>query len=349
MSQESDQQVDRRGFLKAALATAVATTTVGVGAAAMRLNATQPTIISTTGPTAPVMAAVQLPPATTPESELFTRLASSQAENMRLQAALDAANRQLAAVQQSNGSTQAAQEAVQIELAQANQQVSVLAGLVALYEQLDAVNVEGALDAGLTAVSEGLTNLFAEIPTLEASMAAGQLALAEVEAHLPVLANGQAWLENHRQKLAGYFQSIELILAEVAENAGPFLQMVNDWFANLRKWLPFGLGETAANVMQSITTLLLEIPGTVSGLETNVSQPLQVWLAPDAQNEIALSKNMIKPLRDEVLVKTGETLSKARTMEAVYQEQLRIPTQTAVASRTVLHNLIAEYRQQNQV
>jgi hypothetical protein len=60
---------------------------------------------------------------------------------------------------------------------------------------------------------------------------------------------------------------------EVVEAAGPFLQMINDWFAGIKKWLPFGMGETAVTVMQSITTLLIETPANVTGLNTNISQP----------------------------------------------------------------------------
>jgi hypothetical protein len=180
-------------------------------------------------------------------------------------------------------------------------------------------------------------------------MTAGTLALAQVESHLPVLANGRAWLDGHLSKLDIYFRQIESLLMDAVEAVGPFLQMVNDWFAGVKKWLPFGIGETAVTIMQSITTLLIETPSTVTGLNTNIAQPLDVWLARDEQNEIALSKTLVKPLREGLLVKTNEAVAKARDVETTYTTNLKEPVGTAVARQQTLRTLITDYRQQHQV
>ncbi|HUM71216.1 MAG TPA: hypothetical protein PLK31_20490, partial [Chloroflexota bacterium] len=303
--------------------------------------------ITASPPVAPV---VSLPPlAANASAESFTQLASAQAEIIRLQAALDAANRQIEALSQPDSSAIAAQETLRTELASANERVSVLAGLVALYEQLDGVDLGTALDNGMSAVSNALTNLLNDVPSLEESMAAGTLALAEVESHLPVLANGRAWLDAHLNKLDGYFHQIENLLMDAVEAAGAFMQMVNEWFAGIKKWLPFGIGEKATTIMQSITTLLLETPATITGLNANLAQPLDVWLARDEQNEIALNKKLVRPLRDDLMVKTTAALSKAKGVESVYAASLQEPVGTAVARQQTLRTLIADYRQQHRI
>ncbi|MBX3059645.1 MAG: hypothetical protein KF770_24600 [Anaerolineae bacterium] len=348
MAEYQESEVSRRGFLLGMGVTAVAATTVGAGAALLKgSQQAAVTTITTLPPAAPV---VSLPPlAANAGAESFTQLATAQAEIIRLQAALDAANRQIEALSQPDSGAIAAQETLRTELASANERVSVLAGLVALYEQLDGVDLGAALDNGLTAVSGALTNLLDDIPSLEASMAAGTLALAEVENHLPVLANGRAWLDAHLNKLDGYFHQIEKLLMDVVERAGAFVQMVNEWFAGVKKWLPFGIGEKATTIMQSITTLLLETPATITGLNANLAQPLDVWLARDEQNEIALNKKLVKPLRDDLMVKTTVALSKAKGVESVYAVNLQEPVGTAVARQQTLRTLIADYRQQHQV
>lgn len=348
MAEYQESEVSRRGFLLGMGVTAVAATTVGAGAAL--LKGSQQAAVTTITTSPPAAPAISLPPlAANASAESFSQLAAAQAEIIRLQAALDAANRQVEALSQPDGSAIAAQETVRTELASANERVGVLAGLVALYEQLDEVDLGATVDNGLTAVSDALSNLLNDVPSLEESMAASTLALAEVENHLPVLANGRAWLDAHLNKLDLYFHQIENLLMDAVEAAGAFMQMVNDWFAGIKKWLPFGIGEKATTIMQSITTLLLETPATITGLNANLAQPLDVWLARDEQNEIALSTKLVKPLRDDLMVKTTTALSKAREMETTYTANLKEPVGTAVARQQTLRALITEYRQQHQV
>lgn len=348
MGAANQQEVSRRGFLKAAAVTAVAATTAGTGAAVIKqANQAAPTTITTAPAAAPTLA---VPPLNGSSStEAFAQLASIQAENMRLQAALDAANRQLAGLQAHGENTMSANQMFQTELATANERVSVLAGLVALYEQLDGVDLDAVLENGLTAVNNSLTNLIDDIPTLEEGLAAGQLALAEVEDHIPVLENGRAWLDGHLGKLETYFHQIEFLLQEAVEAAGPFLEMVNEWFAGIKKWLPFGIGQKAATIMQSITTLIVETPGTVSGIHANVAQPMDVWLAKDEQNEVKLKSKLIKPMRETVMAKTNETLTKARDVDEIYSVNLKEPVQTAVANKQTIRELITTYREQHQI
>lgn len=349
MAEYPENEVSRRGFLKAAALTAVAATATGAGAAALRqASPPGPAAISVAAPPASTFT---LPPITpnTAAIDSFAQLAAVQADNMRLQAALDAANRQLAVLQQYDANSLAANEAVQIELAATNERVTLLAGLVALYEQLDEIDLDAALDNGMAAVAGAINNLLNDVPSLEQSLAAGTLALGQVEGHLPVLANGRAWLDGHLGKLDLYFRQIESLLMDAVEAAGPFLQMLNEWFAGVKKWLPFGIGQTAVTVMQSITALLIETPATVTGLNSNLAQPLDVWLARDEQNEIALSKILVKPLRDDLMVKTNSALAKAQEIGTTYAANLQEPVGTAVAHKQSLRTLITDYRQQHQV
>lgn len=347
MTNQNEPQIGRRGFLKAITVTGAAAVVTGAGAALLKQNPNTAATINTVS-SAPITAPTAVT-VSAPQNDLLAQLASIQAENMRLQAALDAANRQLETLQLSSQDTSAATESLNVQLGEANAQIGVLAGLVALYEQLDGVNLENAVENGLTAVSDTLTNLLDDIPTLEEGIQAGHLALAEVENNIPLLENGRTWLENHISKLDAYFQSIENYLQDAVESAGPFLQMLNDWFESLRKWLPFGIGQKAATVMQSITTLLIETPATISGLDTNISQPLAAWLNKDENGDVLLQKNVVTPIRDNVLTKTTAAVDKAKTLNTAYMAQLQEPVQTAVMNKQAIRTLIAQYREQHQL
>ncbi|MCP4419175.1 MAG: twin-arginine translocation signal domain-containing protein [Chloroflexi bacterium] len=345
MTTQNDQEVSRRKFLKAATLTAVAATATGAGAALYNQALPQNPIITSVSnnTTEAVATAVSTTDISAP-SDLFTRLATSQAENVRLQAALDAAQSQLSNLQQNNQTVNSNSEAIAVELGQANEQIGILAGLLALYEQLEALDMETAVDNGLNAVSSSIETMLAEMPTLSESVQLGRQALQNFESQMPLLDNGRLWLIDHLGKIERYFQAVEQLLTQTVDRVGPFLQMLNEWFESVKKWLPFGIGQTATNIMQSITVLILETPNTINGLDTNITQPLNIWLGRDQNNETGLHNSLIKPLRDDLMPKADSTVSKVQQMDVTYKTALKEPMETAVANQRAVRNLIAEYR-----
>lgn len=351
--QRDEQNVSRRSFLKAAAVTAMAATTTGAGAAVL-LNKSQQATLADPLVAYSVAPSPDFVPPTVPaatgnaQADLLAQLASVQAENTRLQEALASAQQQLAGLQQANSDTSVASEELAIQLGQANQRVSVLSGLLALYEQLEEVDIGDTVDQGLAAVSTTITDLLNKTPSLSQSIEAGQIALAEFENHIPLLENGRNWLYHHASKLQVYFDAVQSLLEQTVETVGPILEMVNQWFTEIRKWLPFGTGQRAFEIVQSFTNLLTETPHTISGLDTNIVQPLDVWLAgPD--NEKPLQQKLIKPLREQVFVKAHETINQVQHVDVTYKTHLAEPVKAAVDNRRALRGLIADYRQQHQV
>lgn len=350
MTNDEDQVVSRRHFIKAAALTAVAATATGTGAALYNqalASATPATSVSNV--VIPAVSTAVIPPSSTTATDAFTRLAAAQAENVRLQAALEAAQRQLTNLQQNNQTSTDSSQALSVELGQANEQIGILAGLIALYDQWANVDVATAVENGFTHFSGEVETMLAEVPSLAESIQLSRQALENFEIQLPILDNGRLWLIDHLSKIEGYFQVMERLLSEAVERVGPFLQMLNDWFESLRKWLPFGIGQTAATVMVSITDLIMETPNTLNGLDTNITQPLNVWLNRDQNNETALHQTLIKPLRDDLMPKADGVVSKTQQMNETYKTALKEPVETAVASQRVIRSLIAEYRQQHGV
>ncbi len=356
---QHSEAVSRRHFLRNVTITAVAATVTGAGAAAL-LNKDDTVTITTTAPTN-VNPLPTLPPPPVIQNaqtaadlhaaapDMLAQLAESQAENMRLQAALDAAQRELEGLRTTNSTDQSVAEDLRLQLAQAAEEIGILGGLVALYEQLDTVDVSDALENGLTAVSDTIGDMLNHTPMLSESIAIGQQALTEVENHIPLLENGRFWLDGQMDKVAGFYSSVEFVLQNVLESVGSFLDMVENWFADVRKWLPFGIGEKAAEVVDSLSTLVAEVPHTINGLQTNVAQPLDVWLGREADNLPRLHHTLIKPVRENVLVNANEAISHAQRVQTTYQEQVALALETAVGNRNALRQQINDYRIQNQV
>jgi hypothetical protein len=344
-----DDGISRRGFLKSVVATAALATAAGTGAAVL-LDKTKTTTITTIpNVTTYIPPVSSLPAVANPAAanQTLAQLAAIQAENMQLRAALDAAERRVTALTQAQGSDPAF-DILQGQLTEANDRATILSGLVTLYEQLEAVDMETVVAAGLAAVGGPLTGLLDRIPTVQEGLAAGQQALAEFEVEIPLMDNGRRWLASHLQKVSGFYQLVENVLREVVETAGSFLENLGQWFQDVLRWLPFGMGDNAARIVEALTNLLAETPNTINGLHTNLVQPLDVWLDGDGDN-MPLRRRLVKPIREQALQPAGETLSQAQAIQSTYQAQLVEPTQAAASSRQTIRAVISQYRQQHQV
>ena len=357
MTENSDElTVSRRNFMRNLAISAIAATTAGTGAALISGKWKKTTV------SPPVIRELPAVPSAVPAfrsaqtvvtaqndaGELLARLARSQAENMRLQTVLEATQRDLESLVVTNGSNRSATEDLSIQLAGANEQIGILSGLVALYDQLDEVDVTETVQNGLAIVTDSINNLIDQTPVLSEGIELGHQALAEVEGHLPQLEDGRIWMEAQANKLGAFYDTVEVVLQGVLESVGSFLDLVESWFDGVRKWLPFGTDEKAAKVINALSNLVAETPHTINGLDTYIAKPLDVWLARE-EDIPRLQRILINPIREQVLAEANESINRALTVKTTYQDQLALPVETAAANRNAVRQQISNYRQQHQV
>lgn len=357
MTQQHPEGVSRRNFLRFAGITVAAAAATGGGAAWLKRYEKAPVIDTGVNgppayPTAPSFGASPpivsdiIPTLPATGSDVYTQLAAAQAEIVQLRASNDQLMRDLASWQSAEGQTRVERDTLSLELDGARNQLGVLGGLVALYRQLDDADVGGILENGLGAVGEKIGELIGGTPALSAGIDAGEMALGQIESHIPRLDSGRAWVDAQGARLGGFYGEVETRLQQAVERMGDFLALLADWFAGLRKWLPFGVGDKAADVMGALTSLLAETPATISGLDTHVAQPLDVWLS-RIDGEPALERILVRPVRDEVLARARTTVDQAGTVATTWESYLAAPTRAALANRQTLRQQIADYRAQN--
>jgi len=357
MTEKVDERmVSRRNFMRNLAISALAATTAGTSAALIsnewKKTSVSPAIINELQAVPASIPAVRsaqtVISAPRDTSKLLARLARSQAENMRLQAALEATQRDFESLDVTNSGNRSATEDLSIQLAGANEQIGALSGLVALYEMLDEVDVTETMQNGLAFVSDSINDLVDQTPTLSEGIALGQQALVEVEEHLPRLEDGRVWMEAQANKLGAFYDTIEVVLRGVLNSMGSFLDLVENWFSGVRKWLPFGIDDKAATVVNALSELVAETPQTISGLDSYIAKPLDVWLARE-DNSPRLQRTLIKPMREQVLAEASETIKRAESVKSTYQEQLALPIETTLTNRNSVRQQIVNYRQQHQV
>jgi hypothetical protein len=338
----SDEQINRRKFLKAAAVTAVAATATGAGASLLNSQKTQ-----TQPPLTQPISSTPLSQ-TGASADLITQMAALQAENARLQADLELATYRLESQETAVTETDTAVQAMSVELDAANQKIGAMAGLVALYEQLDDVDMATLLQEGLETVSDAISEAVDDLPSLSEGIELGREVLDKLDDHIPLLENGRSWLETQTDKMQRYYTAVEALLETAVDEIGPFLQMFNEWVQKILKWLPFNLGERTSTIMDALTDLLLETPPTLTGLHANVAQPLDVWLS-GSDDQVPLRQNLIVPMQEQVLAKANSMVTKTAQVQTVYEEKMVRRVTTAVAARDQIKTLIQTYRQQHQI
>lgn len=354
MSQQAiESGMDRRTFLKAAAFSAVAASATGAGAAIIAEQ--KEASIPVHPPPIPesVETAVEL---SQDASELLARLASIKAENVRLQAQLQVTQEQLEAARSSQADPgRAATETLQGQLNEANtrigaltDQVGLLGGLVALYEQLEDVDLGAVVDEGLATLGTAVDELAEMVPSVSEGLQAGQQALSDFEEQLPVLEEGRRWLANQLLLVTALYQALELALQNGLEATGAFLRLLSDWFQDILRWLPFGIGRRASEIMAAMTNLLAELPNTTEGLHVNVAQPLDHWLAKEG-DETNLQRQLIKPVRERAIGQASAAMDKAGTLQTAYRSGLSTPVQEAMQRRQAILAQIEQYRGTHQI
>ena len=348
------QEIDRRGFLRAAAAATMAAAAAGTAVALlMEQKQAGPIAVSPPFETLPITSVADPSPEFV---SLSSQMSAVQAENFRLQTQLAAAQGQLELIGRTNDQQYGSEvEAWRLQLDDANSQVAslgaqvtLLAGLVELYEHLDAVDLATVASEGVATVSSILTGVIEEVPAVAEGIQAGRDALEDFEEQIPSLEEGQRWLIEQMDVLNGLYTAVETALQNSVEVAGTFLQKLNQWFQDIQKWLPFGIGDRAATIMNALADLLESVPETIDGAQTRVAGPLDLWLERDGQ-ETRLHKQLIRPVRVSALDRASRTVTQVEALDSIYQSRLAEPVIAATERQRLIREQITTYRQNNLV
>jgi hypothetical protein len=277
-----------------------------------------------------------------------TQLIAAETDNVRLRAELDAAKRRLNALQTATGDRSADLQSMQSELTDSSGRIVVLSGLVALYERLDDVDLGDLVGSGLESVDGLFDELTADLPSVSDGLAAGRAALDEFEEQIPGVEGARLWLVTQFGRLHTFYDLTLDLLRDSVDNVGDFIQMLGDWFADVLRWIPFGSGEKAARVVESLTDLLSETAVTLAYADQNGTRALDQWVKREPETgEVALKGRLLRPLREQALAPAGALVDQAAAVGTTYKTSLAEPVRARLSERESVRQLIAAYRAQH--
>jgi hypothetical protein len=343
--------IDRREFLKAAGLTAVVASTAGT-AAAMLVEQNNKTLL----PPPKIPTAALESSQTGHLSNLVSDLMTAQIENARLRTELQTAERKLElSTRSQDGQEGQVAKTLQSQLDESTsqndaltQRVTVLGGLLALYEQLESVDLSTIAEEGVSSVQELLGDIVDQVPTAQEGLLIGQQAMDQLESEIPALETGRQWLIEQFNVISDRFDGLDLTLKNSVKASGTTLQLLGDWFQSLLKWLPFGIGNSATATMDNINKLVDEILNTEQGLDSKLVTVLDNLLEQDGE-VTALQSQVINPVRDQTIGPAKKVINKTAELQTVLEGDLIEPLTLAANQQKDYRELIAVFKESHQV
>ena len=269
---------------------------------------------------------------------LQTQLNAVLSQKVELTAALSTAQQETADLKTQLTNQQAELEAVNSQLAKSKE-------LIGLYELLDGVNLDAAVEAGLAAVSGGLTTSLGLTPALREGLIKARDLLAEFEQSLPDIQEAMNWVGEQVVILklglyaieAAAQRTVNELLTGLEAAFGGFVKFILDH-------LPFGLGENVKHTLAATQTLLVSLPGVADGLNEKVLGKISPHVNAGAKH---WKRTLVEPIREQALSPAEALLQQLSETNTAFVNALQEPAQTALQQRVDLRKKIAAFRTAN--
>ena len=228
----------------------------------------------------------------------------------------------------------------------AQSRLGVLGGLVALYEQLDALELDELAAAGLREMGEALEGAIARLPLVDRGLEAVEEAVSGLEDSLPSMQDGLSWLLVGVDRLAAGLQETEDALGETVEPLQPLAGKLGAFFSKLLGWVPFGMGRRVERGLNAIGLVLTHIPELVRESGHRIVEPLQEWYG-EGKEGMRIRTRVIDPIREQGMRPAGELTAEMRGMGEKVRDKVALPLAGRLDARRPLREQIARYKQQH--
>lgn len=358
MSQHhEDQSISRRRFLAVIGAASVASGVVGAGWAKRNLP---------TGTTQVVVA----PPAEFEPAQFDTptvepvvknpaelnlaqeQLANAQTRNDELLNLVTQLQDQLSETQSSLTTSEARIIELEASLEDSTKGKAAALGLVALYEQLEDINIRESVQNGLGSMSAAWDEFVDDLPAASEGLVQARVKISEFDTQIPLFQTARTWLAIRLDLMRRENDGLYDVLASISDRVGSLLDMLGGWFDQVRGWVPSRFLDNANQVIASVTTLIAGVPVTVDGAKTNVAIALDGWFADDEQDENGerqpiIRRRLFQPLVQETLPQALSVIQKTRMAKQKYEADLVTQLSDTLIKREAIEAQIAEFRDRN--
>jgi hypothetical protein len=234
---------------------------------------------------------------------------------------------------------------LEARLASSDGQLGVLGGLVALYGQLDDLELDEVVEGGLNELGFWVGQALSHLPGLRRGLATADRALGQFEASLPTLEEGITWLRGVINRLADGLQVMEDRLEETVEPLQPLAGKLADFAAKILGWVPFGVGKRVERGLDGMVGVLTHVPELVRSVDGELLAPLGEWFSADDKRP-AIESGLLEPVKEEALRPAGRLAADVEVVDQQLTEKLTDPVRSRLRARQPVREEISRYREQ---
>jgi hypothetical protein len=266
------------------------------------------------------------------------QLQAANAQNAQLSTALTGA-------QQETANTKTQLTSVQAALEAANTRLARLQDLVGLFEQLDAVGLDGVVDNGLSAVAGAIAGVVGPSAALRSGVDSARGLLSSFEQTLPDFNAAMQWLGDQVVRLKVGLWTVETSARDTVNSALTGVAAAFSGFGGfVLDHLPFNIGKKVRGTLEATQSVLAGLTDMTNQSADQVLLKISKHVDDGPQD---WKRTLVKPLREAALAPADDVLAAVSTAEGSFQTTLKDPARAALDQRRALRDQIAAFRSAN--
>jgi hypothetical protein len=215
--------------------------------------------------------------------------------------------------------------------------------LLALYDNLEKIGLDGIVSTGMAAVGLLLTGVESGSLAIKTGLDTVEKLLLDFEGAFPAIRAGIEWTEGVISAFADKLQALEDAIEGVLEKAQPITKALGSFFNFVLDLLPFGYGDKVRGILDRIDDIVTSIPEAIESINAKLLEPLRRdWFSEEEGK--GLKAGLIDPIVTELLDPLEAFLGKLAELVGSWEEKLASPTQKAIGERDAIREQIARYK-----
>jgi uncharacterized UPF0146 family protein len=228
-------------------------------------------------------------------------------------------------------------------LADKELEILKLRALVGLYENLEKVGIDAIIATGMNVIRSALEAVKAGVRLARDGVTATETALKNFQAMLDSLQSAAELATRALTELSQKFKAAESFVVAMLGTALPLAEAIANFFNELIKKIPFGVGAEISRAINALVDLIRAIPATLDTLLNQLLKPLREMFFP-ATGNATVKTNLFDPIINNLLAPLKKFLTDVETLLDKWENNFTAPVQKALDERAKIRKQIVAMR-----
>jgi hypothetical protein len=220
-------------------------------------------------------------------------------------------------------------------------QLDITGGLLELYEQLEAVELDQVVQTGFGFMATAMGSVALGAAGLREGLVVARQRLNDLDQSFAGLDAGLAGVEGVVTNLSTLMQNLEDRLVEAGEPVAPVAQALGGFFTGLLSRIP-GVGERIVEIIERVQAVIGAIPESIENINDDLITPMRQRFFPRDGDDITV--RLIDPLTSILFTPAERLLGAIEELGTTWQEELQQPASERLEQRDEIRKQISLYK-----